>query len=566
VAPNQYAVKWPATHFNNTHLSSTTLTNKHTQTNNHTRTKPPYDPPHPSKVTKRSIFHVGTKIFTLSFAGGRVAPYQIKEHRGKFHGSLWLNMVGLKWLLDVIEQVKVKADKSGFFQFLHSSYNILEVSCLKNKGGRYLEIAKYHSREQKGSIRIPEGSRATGWQKLVDEIGSFFLGREARNKALVVIPAGGAADKGGIAVNGHSGSSGSSRDSRALGNLVAPSTQTEDLKNSCRVSNSNSRALMNPDAPRPTRKTHFTWNPSSNSLRVTKNKGEARKAHWVSLKYKAVGLVQPKFGPQAQAQPDNSIILDPGSVEPTLNTSQVNACTVVGETSRLSDSRLDSSDEAPRRSLEDSEPSIVPSVALEVTIFNNPGADMEEGEIHGDSYSDEDDASDLDVEEVRVDLADSATELDLPLTVESPLFTIFDEAMQMIEASGAVDEENMLSVVNYCEAGECSSPLSCSPLAMINPTEPPTSVAILGVGANASQEVFSQWVKKHYRGFYKLVGFPLDSHEEQCMALLQSIEAERMKYKSSGKMKQSGVSVRKGARELRNLASSINYDGRLVGC
>ena len=277
-------------------------------------------------------------------------------------------------------------------------------------------------------------------------------------------------------------------------------------------------------------------------------------------------LVQPKFGPQAQAQPDNSIILDPGSVEPTLNTSQVNAYTVVGETFRLSDSRLDSSDEAPRRSLEDSEPSIVPSMALEVTIFNNLGANMEEGEIHRDSCSDEDDASDLDVEEVRVDLADSATELGLPLTVESPLFTIFDEAMQMIEASGAVDEENMLSVVNYCEAGECSSPLSYSPLAMINPTEPPTSVAILGVGANASQEVFSQWVKKHYRGFCKLVGFPLDSHKEQCMALLQSIEAKRMKYKSSRKMKQSRVSVRKGARELRNLASSINYDGRRVGC
>jgi hypothetical protein len=73
-------------------------------------------------------------------------------------------------------------------------------------------------------------------------------------------------------------------------------------------------------------------------------------------------------------------------------------------------------------------------------------------------------------------------------------------------------------------------------------------------------------VKKHYRGFCKLVGFPLDSHEQQCMALLQSIEAERLKYKSSVKMKQSAVSVRKGARELRNLASSINYDGRRIGC
>jgi hypothetical protein len=119
---------------------------------------------------------VGTKTFTLSFDGGRAAPYQIKERRGKFHGSLWLNMVGLKWLLDVIEQVKVKDDKSGLFKFLRSSYSILEVSCLKNKGGRYLEIAEYHSGGQKGNVRIPEGSRTTGWHKVVDEIWSFFLG------------------------------------------------------------------------------------------------------------------------------------------------------------------------------------------------------------------------------------------------------------------------------------------------------------------------------------------------------------------------------------------------------
>jgi hypothetical protein len=282
-------------------------------------------------------------------------------------------MVGLKWLLDVIEQVKVKADKSGFFQFLHNSYSILEVSCLKNKGGRYLEIVEYHSGGQKGCVCIPEGSRTTGWQKIVDEIWSFFLGREASNKALVVIPAGGATGKGIIAVTSNSGTSGSSRDSRALGNLVAPFTQMEDSKKSCLISNSNSRALMNLDAPRPTRKTQFIWNPSSKSLRVTKNEGEARKAQWVPLKYKVVGLAPLKIGPQAQ--PDNLHISDPGPVDPTLNT--INVSTVEIETSRVRDSRLDLSDEAPRRSLEDSELSIAPPVAFEVTVFNNPSTDME---------------------------------------------------------------------------------------------------------------------------------------------------------------------------------------------
>lgn len=157
-------------------------------------------------------------------------------------------------------------------------------------------------------------------------------------------------------------------------------------------------------------------------------------------------------------------------------------------------------------------------------------------------------------------------ELGLPLTVESPGFMISAVALQVIEVSGDLEMENTFSVVTYGEAGECSSPLSCSPLAIINPTELPTSMAVLGESVCASQEEFSQWVKKHYRGFCKLVGFPLDTHEEQCMALLQSIEAERIKYKNSGKMKQSGASVKKGARELRNLASSINYDGCRVGC
>jgi hypothetical protein len=311
---------------------------------------------------------------------------------------------------------------------------------------------------------------------------------------------------------------------------------------------------MNPDAPRPTRQTHFNWNPAAKSLRVIKNDGEARKAQWVSLKYKAVGLAPPKIGPKAQ--PDYSHISNPGPVVPPPNI----------ESSRVRDSRLESSEVAPWRPLEDSELSIVPPVALEVTALNNFGTDMEEGEVSGDSNSDDEEGSDLDANEVRVDLADSETELGLPLTVSSLLFKFSDEALQVIEAAKALDVENTLAVVNYCETGECSSPLSCSPLAMINPIELPTSVAVLDATVSASQEVFSQWVKKHYRGFCKLVGFPLDTHEQHCMALLQSIEAERLKFKNSGKMKQSGVSIRKGSRELRNLASSINYDGRRVSC
>ncbi|GMY10100.1 two pore calcium channel protein 1A-like isoform X6 [Fagus crenata] len=89
----------------------------------------------------------------------------------------------------------------------------------------------------------------------------------------------------------------------------------------------------------------------------------------------------------------------PGPSDPPPNINDA----IVG--SGVRESRLESSEVAPRRPLEDSEPSIVPPVALEVTALNNPGTDMEEGEVDGDSYSDEEEGSDLAAGEVRLDLA-----------------------------------------------------------------------------------------------------------------------------------------------------------------
>lgn len=112
VAPTTTPVDWPAT-------QSTTvppLLPLSSQTKTGTKLIPSH-----KATTKRvfhgkrsSIFRLGAKTFTLSFDGGRVAPYQIKERRGRFHGSLWLGMPGLKRLLDVIEQVRNTRDKSGF--------------------------------------------------------------------------------------------------------------------------------------------------------------------------------------------------------------------------------------------------------------------------------------------------------------------------------------------------------------------------------------------------------------------------------------------------------------------
>jgi hypothetical protein len=215
----------------------------------------------------------------------------IKEHRGRFQGLLCLNMIGLKWLLGVIEQVRLKDDKKGFFQFLRNNYNILEVSCLTNKGGRFLEVADYHGGAQRGSLRIPEGSRGSGWIKLAMELGSFFLGQNEKKPVLtesvVITPVG---DVPLRVEKGKSVFLGSSRDPRAPDLMTAPITPS--IKVGDKFPNSNTRVRMDPTAPRPTRRFGFIWKPKSNTLRIIKNIGDASKAQWHPLRHKAVGLAQ----------------------------------------------------------------------------------------------------------------------------------------------------------------------------------------------------------------------------------------------------------------------------------
>jgi hypothetical protein len=172
VAPTPPSTEWPATH---SILQNPSPPEKQEPYLTHQ----PITQSRPSGK-KSFVFRLGAKTFTLLFDGGRVAPYLIKERRGRFQGSLWLNLIGLKWLLGVIEQVRLKEDKKGFFQFLRGNYNILEVSCLTNKGGRFLEVADYHGGAQRGSLRIPEGARGSGWMKIAMEIGSFFLGQKEK--------------------------------------------------------------------------------------------------------------------------------------------------------------------------------------------------------------------------------------------------------------------------------------------------------------------------------------------------------------------------------------------------
>ena len=63
----------------------------------------------------------------------------------------------------------------------------------------------------------------------------------------------------------------------------------------------------------------------------------------------------------------------------------------------------------------------------------------------------------------------------------------------------------------------------------------------------------------------KLVGFPLDSHEQQCLDLLMRIEATRPTMKKAVGSQRMPPSSSKGTQELKNLASSMNYDSKCRG-
>lgn len=127
---------------------------------------------------------VGVKQFSLTFEGGQVAPYHIIERRGKFVSSLWLGMASLKWVFLTWSTLCKSSDLKGFLIFLRTNYNTLELSCLQNQYGRFVELLEYHGGVQRGGIRVLEGYRGTGWKRFAKRIESFFFWeRKCRRRA-----------------------------------------------------------------------------------------------------------------------------------------------------------------------------------------------------------------------------------------------------------------------------------------------------------------------------------------------------------------------------------------------
>jgi hypothetical protein len=288
------------------------------------------------------------------------------------------------------------------------------------------------------------------------------------------------------------------------------------------------------------------------TLRITKSIGEARQAQWVPLRHKAVGLAQPDplKGP-------THLPLESGSDQPIGKSTEAKIFGTEEEVS--SPVEAGTAVELQMMTHGGGDPPTTSPVILDDTA--SPSSDHYEV---GDTSGVDHDGESVDSESVRVDLADAASDLGLVMVGPTSVGEYSEDPTLMLEDLGGAGVENPLQLLTLSsvEERDISSPLSCSPLARIDPVECSINFT---VDCEEHPNQHSQWVKKHYSGFCKLVGFPMDTHEQECLDLLQRIEADRFKYKSSTKVKQAVGSVRKGARELRNLVSTINYDGRPNG-
>ena len=156
-------------------------------------------------------------------------------------------------------------------------------------------------------------------------------------------------------------------------------------------------------------------------------------------------------------------------------------------------------------------------------------------------------------------LLSDAFEFEQLRSVELPL-----KALCAVPGVSNHEEEDF----NFSNSGlgeEESSPI---PLLSITPFGLPLTVEncdTKAVGCESTLDT-SRWVKNRLPGFSKLVGLPLNRHEKLCIALLQRIEKETMDAKAMNKKdtptRKVVIFKDKGKRELRNLLSSVNYDGR----
>uniref|UniRef100_A0A2N9FRJ8 Reverse transcriptase domain-containing protein n=1 Tax=Fagus sylvatica TaxID=28930 RepID=A0A2N9FRJ8_FAGSY len=281
--------------------------------------------PNPTTNTLASS-HASDASRAAEHRGGRANPYNILKRRGRYRGSLWVGLTGLRWLLDVFARLRnPNQTKEGFFQFHYDGYRVIEFNCLANRGGRYVEVSEYHGGTQRGNVRIPEGRRGAGWSVFEFQVRKFFLGE--------ITPAPSAKDltsqnrDAGVAAVGVRSTSQAScqpfQQARKLRSTKsAPEMKPTVTLHKSRNRVSNARVKLAKNEPRPTRTTHFVWRPVSKTIRISMENG-LRIVKWAELDSSTGPQVEKGEGTNQLVGPQNSrlgkdqtsLIAGPGEVE-----------------------------------------------------------------------------------------------------------------------------------------------------------------------------------------------------------------------------------------------------------
>ena len=512
-------------------------------------------------------FRLDAKTFTLVFDGHRKDPYHIIERRGKFRGSLWMSANGLQWLLGAWEKLcDANSQHGGFFKSHRDGYRLLEISCMENKGGQYVELSDYHSGSQQGNIQIPAGRLSKGWLSFVRELRHFFLGVDLKPPMATINDgvAGAPAINGGRipGLQTRKPVAGDARESRDLETGVTKSAGiTYNGKGSVfdRLDfkqQKKPRVPMLVEGPRPTRKCGFQWKHSTKTLRITKLEGGKRATRWVDL-HKEAHFVKP-IGP-VKTQP----FLGPisASSEPVKPITQLRSTVaVVDQTGQLGQPSyfacLDSVFENGESSQGAYEALTSPLVASDEAVA---------------AFNQWNHAS-------RTSVSPATHALGCDDSVPSPTPT------PTKETGAAFDRWNhgsQVSIPTVPQSMGCDDPV-CSP------TPSPTNqvlplfafsentTAVVGSPIAVPLQSFapetggcfeveaerSKWLDMQYRRFSNQVGVSIVGFEDQCYSLLRRIDEERRKKLTDSGPRHSSVSRKKCIRELKSLPSSVNYEGK----
>jgi hypothetical protein len=553
-------------------------------------------------------FCIDSKMFKLAFDGGRVDPYHIMERRGRFRGSLWVGITGLRWILDIFAKIRTTNQTlEGFFVFHRDGYRVLEFSCLANSGGRFVEITEYHSGTHRGSIRIPEGRKGAGWSVFEFQIRKSFLGE---SQQLSAVPA----SSGRVSVDGVTAErAGSSR-------TKSRKSRTKSVSDSIPSVMENGKSKLAINESRPIRAFHFEWKLKSRTLRISLNHGYRRKVNWVGFN-EGVGPKAQKAeaglilnGPltnllrNAQTKEDEPVFLeaqahelgaethnpvglkdkeaaapsdDEGSgsgllwelgqkdypidaqsrgVDPTqaLPATAAAAQTQPGVASHL----LRSVDLEEPRAIDAQSRGVDPTQALPAT------AAVTQAQHGVASHL----LRSVDLEEPRAitHLEKAAeTEFEGGIYLDGALVSGFSPESAAPHAMVGLecDMDPTARVLELTEfEAEPQSPMVCKPLAIIEPSVQKDMFSGNSGGKLRRGGKRSKWVSDQYKEICKLMGFPIDSHEQQCLDLLRKIEATRDSKMGEMGLRKGTVSKLKGVRELKNLASSVNYEGKRRTC